>query len=91
MSAATWTHDNVMAELKTVLKHYAQSEVELTDKTELVGDLGIDSLGVMEVVADLESKFELAIEDEDLQAVQTVGDVVRALEARLRQLGRFAD
>ncbi|MBI4702196.1 MAG: hypothetical protein HY744_13795 [Deltaproteobacteria bacterium] len=80
-----------MAELKTVLKHYAQSEVELTDKTELVGDLGIDSLGVMEVVADLESKFELAIEDEDLQAVQTVGDVVRALEARLRQLGRFAD
>ena len=51
--------------------------------------LGIDSLGVMEVVADIEDKFDMTIADAELRDVATLGDVVKAIEGRLRADGRL--
>jgi acyl carrier protein len=84
-----WKSETLRTEILGVLKSYAEQATELADETELVGDLGLDSLAVMEVVADIEDKFELTIDDEDLQAVTTVGDVVQAIETRLRKDGRL--
>jgi acyl carrier protein len=82
----------VRAELVGILKKYAeQSSEEPTESTELVAHLGLDSLAVMEVVADVEDRFELTIEDDDLRALFTVGDVAKAIEARLRAEGRLAE
>ena len=85
----SWNSDTLRNEITAVLKSYAEGATELEDKTELVADLGLDSLAVMEVVADIEDKFKLTIDDEDLQAVTTVGDVVQAIETRLRDDGRL--
>jgi acyl carrier protein len=85
----TWNSDTLRAEITTVLKSYAEGATDLEDKAELVADLGLDSLAVMEVVADIEDKFKLTIDDEDLQAVTTVGDVIKAIETRLRDDGRL--
>ncbi|AKT43683.1 acyl carrier protein [Chondromyces crocatus] len=86
----TWTRDNVRAELIEVLKGHAPGDVEVTDGSHLVGDLSIDSLGVMEVLADLEDKFKLTIPDDALREVETVGDVAKAIETRLQSDGRLA-
>ncbi len=48
-----------------------------------MADLGIDSLGVMEILADIEDKFVLNIPDEALKEVETVSDVAAAIEVRL--------
>jgi acyl carrier protein len=85
----TWTHERVLAEVRGVIQEHVDTEVDLTEKTELVADLGIDSLGVMEVVADIEDRFDLTIADSELREVATLGDVVAAIEVRLRQSGRF--
>jgi len=85
-----WTRETVRAELFDVLKAHAQSEVEVTDKSHLIGDLSIDSLGVMEVVADLEDRFKLHIPDDALREVETVGDVASTIESRLQNDGRLA-
>jgi acyl carrier protein len=85
----TWNSDTLRAEITTVLKSYAEGATDLEEKAELVADLGLDSLAVMEVVADIEDKFKLTIDDEDLQAVTTVGDVIKAIETRLRAAGRL--
>ena len=47
-------------------------------------DLGLDSLGVMEVVADIEDRFEVNIPTETLSNMSTVGDVAQAL-VKLKQ------
>lgn len=86
----TWTRDRVRAELIEVLKGHALGEVEVTDRSHLVADLSIDSLGVMEVLADLEDRFKLTIPDEALREVETVGDVAQAIEVRLQGEGRLA-
>jgi acyl carrier protein len=86
----TWTHERVLAEVRGVIQEHVDTEADLTEKTELVADLGIDSLGVMEVVADIEDRFDLTIADSELREVATLGDVVAAIELRLRRDGRFA-
>lgn len=85
----SWKPETVLAEIVEVLKNYAEGAPELTAKTELVADLGLDSLAVMEVVAEIEDKFELTIDDDELRAVTTVGDVASAIEERLRKDGRL--
>jgi acyl carrier protein len=86
----SWTSQTLRTELLGILKKYVQgTEHELGDRTELVAHLGLDSLAVMEVVADVEDKFGLTIEDDDLRALVTVGDVATAIETRLQAEGRL--
>jgi acyl carrier protein len=85
----TWTRDSVRAELLKVFQRHAEDGAAVTEQSRLVADLGIDSLGVMEVIADLEDKFHLHIPDEALREVDTIHDVVAAVEARLRNDGRL--
>ena len=47
---------------------------------ELVGDLGINSLELADLVYSCEEKFDITIDDEDLHKFVTVGDVVKYLE-----------
>ena len=86
----TWTRDALRGELLKMFEHHAQAGVKVTEKSQIVGDLGIDSLGVMEVVADIEDKFKLTIPDEALREVDTIGDVAKAIESRLQNEGRFS-
>lgn len=76
-------------ELMKVLEKHAQGGGQLTDASHLIADLGIDSLGQMEVIADLEDAFKLTIPDEALREIETIGDVVRAVTTRLAAAGRM--
>jgi acyl carrier protein len=42
-------------------------------------DLGLDSLGVMELVQDIEDRFNVAIPNDALSTMETVEDVAKAL------------
>lgn len=47
---------------------------------ELIGDLGINSLELADLVLQCEEKFDVEIGDEDIHSFVTVGDVVDFLE-----------
>lgn len=81
--------EKVREELRGILGNHAQDGATVTDKSHLIGDLGIDSLGVMEVLADIEDKFHLSIPDEALRDVSTVESVYKAIEERLAREGRL--
>ncbi len=85
----SWTHEEVVDQVRSLILDHTETSAEITEKTELVADLGIDSLGVMEVVADIEDKFDMTIADKELRDVATLGDVVKAIEVRLEQSGRL--
>jgi acyl carrier protein len=85
----TWTEETLRAELVKLFQQHAQEGVSVSEKSHLVADLGIDSLGVMEVVADIEDRFKLVIPDEALRDVDTIDDVAKAIEVKLRGDGRL--
>ena len=86
-----WSREQVVAEIRAVIDEHTEGEVELIDSTELVADLGIDSLGVMEVVADIEDKFDITISDSDLRDVTSFGDVIHAITQMLEVQGRLGE
>ena len=86
---AAWNKASVRGELIKVFAQHAQSGTEVQESSHLVADLGIDSLGVMEVIADLEDAFEITIPDEALREVDTIADVASAIDAKLAADGRL--
>ena len=60
------------------------SEAEITERSYL-SDLGAESIDIVNMVMRIEERFELdEIEDEDVQELQTVGEVVDYLDIMLR-------
>ena len=59
-----------------VLKEVSRRPIEPTLESDLVADLGFDSLQVMEVLAELEGRFDIAIPLDEVTATRTVAQVV---------------
>ena len=55
---------------------------DITMEAELSGDLGINSLELADLVYLCEEKFNVVIDDDELNNFVTVGDVVRYLESQ---------
>lgn len=65
-----------------VLKNVSRRPIEPTLDSDLVADLGFDSLQVLELVAELEDRFDISIPLDNVPATRTVAQVV-AQVARL--------
>lgn len=57
---------------------------EINEDTDLLYGLGADSLTLVSLVGDVEDHFSIAIADEDLAQLSTVGDLA-ALVASLKE------
>lgn len=54
----------------------------ITMEANLKDDLGIDSLAAVELSLELETAFDVRIEDEELEKLVTVADIVKLLESK---------
>ena len=66
----------VLMEAITVDEDMIKMEANLKD------DLGIDSLAAVELSLELETEFDVRIEDEELAKLVTVADIVSLLESK---------
>ena len=64
-----------------VLKKVSRRPIEPTSDSDLVADLGFDSLQILEVVAELEDRFDISIPLNDVPAARTVAQVVAQVTA----------
>ncbi|HMY14948.1 MAG TPA: phosphopantetheine-binding protein [Polyangium sp.] len=87
----TWNRNTVENKIVEVFKQHRQSDVEVEMTTKIVSDLGIDSLGVMEVLSEIEDEYKLVVPDDVLKSLETVGDVIKAITERLAQDGKLSD
>ena len=73
----------MLEKLKAVIEEKLNAEgVEITEDTNLKDDLNADSLDVFELVMALEEVFGTEIPSEDLEKLETVGDVMEYLAAK---------
>lgn len=56
---------------------------DITLDTNIVDDLGADSLDLVDFVMSLEDYFDKEIPDEDFDGIKTIGDVVSYIENAL--------
>jgi len=65
-----------------VLRNVSRRPIEPSLSSDLVADLGFDSLQILEVIAELEDRFDISIPLNDVPSTRTVAQVV-AQVARL--------
>ena len=73
------TYEETLQITTDILKVHVEENTLIRPNDHIQNDLGLDSLGVMEVVADIEDRFNIQIPNETLASFATVEDVARAL------------
>ena len=74
-------YNKVMQDLKSIIMEEVEIDEEaIRPEATLVGDLGINSLELADLILLCEDKFNVVIDDEEIRNFNTVGDVVRYLE-----------
>ena len=66
-----------------ILMQLPVSGDKVTMDARLIDDLGADSANLMMLIMDLETEFDLTVEDEVLASIKTVGDIVTYIEAHV--------
>ena len=56
---------------------------DITLDTNIIEDLGADSLDLVDFVISLEEEFDKEIPDEDVENIRTIGDIVSYIENSL--------
>lgn len=68
--------------VSAIITDYVQrDDLDITLETDVLSDLGINSLELVELVCAFEMEFDLDIPEKDIRQFMTVDDIVRYLEA----------
>lgn len=73
--------ENVTREdISTIFGQVLGHPVNISERTDIVEDLGMDSLGVMNFVMAIEDFYDISIPLDRIAQIQTVGDLIHAVE-----------
>ncbi|HJJ07384.1 MAG TPA: acyl carrier protein [Clostridiaceae bacterium] len=71
----------IFQKLKTIIvDQLGVNEENVTMEATFVDDLAADSLDIVELIMNIEEKFDLEIPDNDTEKIVTIGDVVKYIE-----------
>ena len=68
---------------KIIAEQLGKTEEEIKEQASFLGDLGADSLDIVELIMTLEEEFDTEISDEEAEKIQTVQEAIDYIVARL--------
>ncbi|MGB0714147.1 MAG: phosphopantetheine-binding protein [Gammaproteobacteria bacterium] len=76
--------DDVRDAVHEILKSHAENDTSAMTAESTLEDIGVDSLAVIEIIYDVEEKFDITVPDiSEIEGIEdqfkTVGDVVNAI------------
>jgi len=76
---STLAFDHVVAEIAVALQPFKKEEVAITATTDIAQDLNMDSLAVMDLLMELEDKFDVSIPLNMVPEIATVGQLAQTV------------
>ena len=70
---------------KIIVEQLTVNPDQVTPDAKFVEDLGADSLDNVELIMALEELFNLEVPDEEAEKLQSVGDVIKYIEANQKE------
>ncbi|MBE6885879.1 MAG: acyl carrier protein [Oscillospiraceae bacterium] len=74
----------VFEKVKTIIAdQLAIDEDSITMESNVIDDLGADSLDVVDVLSQLQDEFSVDVPDSEIENMKTIGDIVNYIENNL--------
>jgi acyl carrier protein len=77
------TREEIRRAVQEVAREHLGFEGELADGQRLVEDLGLDSIRLLTLAAEVENRFRVTLDAEDEAAIVTAGDLLDRVAAKL--------
>ena len=77
----------IKEKLKKIIVDIVSTPVEINDNMVLTKDLGFDSVQIISLIVEIESQFDIVIEDEDLdiEKLTVVKNLIYMIENKLQR------
>lgn len=78
--------DELIAKLKQIIAPYVQDEgafKDLTEDTDFVKDLKINSANLVDIILDIEDEFNIRLENEDMEQMLDVKSAMAIVTSKL--------
>ena len=72
--------DEVAAQVQNILQPFIKTGATVSEDSDLVDELGLNSLQVMELIEVIEDRFDISFPLNNLPDIRTVGDLVQQLQ-----------
>lgn len=80
------TKEEIFSKVVEIVRPFVKSKEALDsvdENTNILQDLKVNSARLVDIILDFEDAFDIEVEDEDADAVNTVGDAVRLIAAKV--------
>lgn len=81
-------NEDLIASLKIIVKPYIQNEEafeNLTEDTDFIADLKINSANLVDVILDVEEEFDIEIDNDSMDKMLTVKAAMEIITAKLNE------
>ncbi|MGH7268796.1 MAG: acyl carrier protein [Polyangiaceae bacterium] len=83
MPGARPTRDRLLGMFRETATEVVEKDFHHVLESAMISELSIDSLGILEIIGQLERHLRIQIPDESLSGIQTVRDLLDEVERRL--------
>lgn len=80
--------EEMIAKLKTIVEPYVQDEEAfkiLSEKTNFVTDLKINSANLVDVILDVEDAFDIRIDEVEMEKMMSVKAAIDIIRAKIKE------
>jgi acyl carrier protein len=82
MGMAARTRSELLEVFQRTATEVAEKDFSAVAEHMAIAELGVDSLGMLEIIGSLERELKIHIPDESLAGIETVKDLLEAVESR---------
>ncbi|PKB18605.1 acyl carrier protein [Flavobacterium sp. 5] len=78
--------EEALEQLKNIVKPYVQDQEaldSLSEETDFINDLKINSANLVDVILDIEEKFDIIIDNESMKQMVNVKEAIGIIETEL--------
>ncbi|MDX1315402.1 MAG: phosphopantetheine-binding protein [Eudoraea sp.] len=79
---------NHYTQLQDIIKPYLPEDLSVEDIKEdshLINELNINSANLVDIILDVEDAFDIVLENEDMENMQTVTDALKIIKTKLEE------
>ena len=81
---AAYPVSHVLGLFRSIATDVVERDFQHVNETSVISELGIDSLGMLEIIGSMERELKIRISDESLTGVETIRDLLRAVELGIK-------